>query len=47
MSNQDNNRVLSRLGARELTPQEVATAGGYLQTNIFTFGSDVTGEGHY
>jgi len=47
MSNNDNDRVLSRLGARELTPEEVATAQGAVHTEIFTFGSDVTGDGHF
>lgn len=45
MLNHDNNRVLSRLGARELTPEEVVTAGGPQHTEIFTFGSDVFGDG--
>jgi hypothetical protein len=46
MSNHDNIRVLSRLGARELAPEEIATVGGAVHTEIFTFGSDVTGDGH-
>lgn len=47
MSNYDNGRVLSRLGVRKLTPEEVAAAkGSPLHTQIFTFGSDVSGDGH-
>ena len=50
MANHDNDRVLSRLGARELTPEEVAAAigagGPPVGTKIFTFGSDVSGDGH-
>lgn len=50
MANHDNDRVLSRLGARELTPEEVtavAAAGEPpVSTKQFTFGSDVSGDGH-
>lgn len=47
MSNRDNNRVLSRLGSRELTPEEVAiVAKSEYNTNILTCCSDVTGDGH-
>jgi hypothetical protein len=28
MSNHENNRVLSRMGARKLTPEEIARVGG-------------------
>ncbi|MGD0403486.1 MAG: hypothetical protein ABSB66_09825 [Candidatus Acidiferrales bacterium] len=44
MSEQENNRVLGRLGARELTPEEVETAMGMgsLHTNVITF-NPVTG----
>ncbi|MBZ5522596.1 MAG: hypothetical protein LAP21_10195 [Acidobacteriia bacterium] len=38
MSNhQESNRVLSRLGARELTEQEINQVGGALRTGLCTF----------
>ncbi|HEV2991876.1 MAG TPA: hypothetical protein VG759_25795 [Candidatus Angelobacter sp.] len=38
MSNHENNRVLSRTGARELTPEEVeyTTGAGLVQTQFCT-----------
>ena len=43
MSEKENNRVLGRLGARELTPEEVESViGGTLHTNVITF-NPVTG----
>jgi hypothetical protein len=41
MLNEKANRVLSRAGARDLTPQEAAVvAGGQAQTNVCTIGSN-------
>jgi hypothetical protein len=39
MNQTDRNRVLGRIGARELTPEEVAriVAGGCGRTDIITF----------
>jgi hypothetical protein len=44
MSEQENNRVLGRIGARELTPEEVETVIGMgpAHTNVITF-NPVTG----
>jgi len=49
MKNQENARVLSRSGARELTAQEAAmVAGGQIQTNVCTIGThgQPDGDGH-
>ena len=41
MLNQKDNRVLSRIAARELTPREAAiVAGGQAHTNVCTVGSN-------
>jgi hypothetical protein len=44
MSEQENNRVLGRIGARELTPEEVESVIGMgtAHTNVITF-NPVTG----
>jgi hypothetical protein len=38
MSNHENNRVLGRVGARELTPEETerAVGSGFEHTNVIT-----------
>lgn len=49
MSNEKVNRVLSRTGARDLTPEEAAVvAGGQIHTNVCTIGShgQPDGDGH-
>ncbi len=45
MSTQDDNRVLGRLGARELTREEVelVSGSGFEHTNVITF-NPVTGQ---
>lgn len=41
MTSQNENRVLGRRGARELTPHEAAVvAGGQAHTNLCTIGSN-------
>jgi hypothetical protein len=42
MSEQENNRVLGRLGARELTREEVEMSSGPEHTHVITF-NPITG----
>lgn len=49
MLNQNHSRVLSRAGARKLTPQQAAVVtGGQIHTNVCTIGShgQSDGDGH-
>lgn len=47
MNNHDNNRVLSRIGARQLTPEEIeyVTGGIVFHTNVCTLATTHAGDG--